>query len=340
MLLKSLLFTLFTLVLLPLTAAATEKTQDRWTFNIYFENDLFAETDQNYTNGVRLSWISPDLSDYIEDPALPGWLRSVNKRLSFFHDSSKDLQRNLVFSIGQTLYTPEDVEATEVVKEDRPYAAWLFSRFAYQSKDEQQLDTLELNIGMIGPAALGEEAQDAVHDLRGFDKFNGWDNQLENELGVLLLYEHRHKLINHTPRDGRFGYDLIGHAGVALGNVGTYLNAGGELRWGWLIPNDFGSSAVRPGGDNSAPGASWDPRIGAPYQGIFFLTATPLRTVIGSVKKNLSPTLRSVSAPFFAVLKSLMLRYSAPKNLSVRTAATPMVRSPCPTVFNPATGCL
>jgi len=37
---------------------------DRWTMNIYFENDLFAETDLNYTNGVRASFISPDVDSF------------------------------------------------------------------------------------------------------------------------------------------------------------------------------------------------------------------------------------------------------------------------------------
>lgn len=271
---------LFILFLIPVNAIASNDPKDSWTFNLYFENDLFAETDQDYTNGIRLSWVSPDLTDYIKDPSLPNWLRSVNKRLTFFHDSSKGLQRNLVFSIGQTIYTPEDIDARIVVKDDRPYAGWLFTSFAYHSKDQEQLDTLELNLGVVGPAALGQEAQDFIHDLRGFEKFNGWDNQLENELGLLLLYEHKHKFINNTPHDGRFGYDFIGHAGIALGNVGTYINAGGELRWGWLIPNDFGTSAVRPGGDNSAPGAVWDPRISAPGMiGFHFFAAFDVRAV-------------------------------------------------------------
>ncbi len=43
-------------------------------------------------------------------------------------------------------------------------------------------------------------------------------------------------------------------AGGALGNVGVYLNAGAEYRFGLDLPEDFGTSAVRPGGDNSAPG--------------------------------------------------------------------------------------
>lgn len=268
------------MALLPALSYAAQDPKDSWTFGLYFENDLFSETDQDYTNGLRFSWISPDLTDYIEDPALPAWLRSVNKRLTFFHPSADGLQRNLIFSIGQTIYTPEDIDATQVVEDDRPYAGWLFTRFAYHSKDQHQLDTLEVSIGVVGPSALGQEAQDFIHDLRGFDKFEGWDNQLEDELGLLFLYEHRRKLLNNTPHDGSFGYDFIGHAGIALGNVGTYLNVGGELRWGWLIPNDFGTSAVRPGGDNSAPGAEWDPRISAPGKiGVHFFAAFDLRAV-------------------------------------------------------------
>ncbi|MCP5214279.1 MAG: lipid A deacylase LpxR family protein [Pseudomonadales bacterium] len=267
-------------VLFPTYGHAIEDPKDSWTFSLYFENDLFAETDQNYTNGVRLSWISPDLTDYIKDPTLPNWIRSVNKRLKFFHPKSRRLQRNLIFSIGQTIYTPEDIDATLIVEDDRPYAGWLFTRFAYQSKSQRQLDTLEVNIGVVGPSALGQEAQDFIHDLRGFDKFKGWDNQLDDELGLIFLYEHRRKLFRHTPHDGRFGYDFIGHAGVAFGNVATYINMGGEIRLGWLIPNDFGTSAVRPGGDNSAPGAVWDPRISAPGKiGFHFFTAFDVRAI-------------------------------------------------------------
>lgn len=275
---------LILILLFPGLCQAAEDTSKNWTVNLYFENDLFAESDQNYTNGLRLSWISPDLSDYIEDPALPSWLRTFNKRLTFFHPSTEGLERNLVFSIGQTIYTPEDINAKEVVKDDRPYAGWLFTRFAYHSKSEYQLDSMELSIGMVGPASLGEKAQNAIHDLRGFDKFQGWDNQLKNELGLQLVYEHKQKLINNTPRNGRFGYDFIGHAGGALGNIGIYINVGGELRWGWLIPNDFGSSAVRPGGDNSAPGSNWDPRINAPGKiGLHFFVTFDVRLVANSL---------------------------------------------------------
>jgi hypothetical protein len=107
---------------------------------------------------------------------------------------------------------------------------------------------------------MGEEAQDFIHDLRGFDKFNGWDNQLENEPGLGLLYEHKERICCDTPLPGDLQHDLIVHAGGSLGNVATYLNGGFEYRFGWYLPDDFGTASVRPGGDNSAAGRE-DPRL-------------------------------------------------------------------------------
>jgi lipid A 3-O-deacylase len=225
------------------------------TLNLYLENDLFGETDQHYTNGIRVSCVSPDLSSYLNDNRLPPWVRGVNDKLRFFHGlkngDDPELQRNLVISLGQLMFTPSDKEAREVIQDDRPYAGYLYLGFGYHTRDDEQLDTIEVNVGIVGPASLAEESQDFIHKIRAIDKFNGWDHQLENELGLQFIYEHKHrfKLSNSWPHQ-----DFIAHSGISLGNVATYLNLGGEYRIGWQLPEDFGTAAVRPGGDNSAPG--------------------------------------------------------------------------------------
>ncbi|MCW8887119.1 MAG: lipid A deacylase LpxR family protein [Motiliproteus sp.] len=255
----------------------------RGTLSLYFENDLFAETDQNYTNGFRLSLVSPDLDDFqrrfIQNEPLQrafGWL---NPKLQHFHSlflekpkSGDATSRRIVLSFGQTIYTPESIDATQLLEDERPYAGWLYWGVAYQVRTKNQqrsedhplstdeLQTLGVNLGIVGPWALGEESQDFIHDLRGFDKFQGWDNQLENEPGFQLVYEKKHKLIP-TPKSG-FGSDFIGHYGGSLGNIAIYANAGAEYRIGWNLPDDFGTSAVRPGGDNSAPDTPATPGLG------------------------------------------------------------------------------
>ena len=224
-----------------------------WTFSIYFENDLFGETDQNYTNGIRMSWISPDTQSFEKDPLFPAWLRTVNHKLRFFHEDDADLEHNLVLTLGQLMYTPSNTLTRAPVPDQRPYAGYLYTGVAYHTRDNWALDSMEINVGIVGPSALGEQAQDLIHDLRGFEKYNGWDNQLKDEPALLLVYEHKQKLFKHYFGKG-IQQDFIAHTGFALGNVATYVNVGGEYRIGWDLPDDFGTSAVRPGGDNSAPG--------------------------------------------------------------------------------------
>ncbi len=244
---------------LSCAARADREQREQWTLNLYVENDLFSETDQNYTSGIQFSWVSPDLSDYVESEELPAWLRRLNQSLTFFHQSHEGLKRNVTVTFGQQIYTPEDLTEKDLIEDDRPYAAWLFLGLGYQTRAEDQLDTIEVQLGVVGPAAYGQAAQDFIHDLRGFEKFAGWDNQLRNEPGFVATWEHKQKWQRSNP-ETRFGYDAITHTGLSLGNVHTHLNAGAEVRIGWALPDDFGTSAIRPGGQNSTPDSTWGSR--------------------------------------------------------------------------------
>ncbi|MGV6807897.1 MAG: lipid A deacylase LpxR family protein [bacterium] len=238
--------------MLSLMSAMAQAEENHWTTNLYVENDLFGETDEQYTSGVRFSLISPNVSSYLDDDRLPGWLRSANDALSLLHSDSRGIHRNLVFSVGQLIFTPEDIEATELIEDDRPYAGYLYLNFAYHMRSNSALDSAGITLGVVGPSAQGQWAQDTIHDLRGLDKFQGWDNQIEDEAAINLTFERKHRYFL-KPAFG-LEQDLIPHFGLALGNVATYANAGGEYRIGWQLPDDFGTASLRPGGDNSAPG--------------------------------------------------------------------------------------
>jgi lipid A 3-O-deacylase len=223
--------------------------------NVYIENDLFANRDQDYTSGVKLAWISPNLGDFSTDRCLPPWLRAANRYLTRLHpgpaDSTYD-RRNVVFTLGQAMFTPKDRTRTDLILDDRPYAGWLYLGFGYNARNTWQMETLEANIGMVGPASLGQHAQNVIHDIRRIPRFAGWSNQLHNELGLQLVYERKHKWFQN-PISAGFDYDVITHGGASIGNVLTYLNGGAEFRVGWNIPDDFGTSPIRPAGDNNAP---------------------------------------------------------------------------------------
>ena len=75
------------------------------TFSILFENDLFGDTDQQYTNGVQIGWMSPDLTRYAEADRVPDWLLPLVAKLPWINEP--DTQRNVGFSLGQKIFTPE-----------------------------------------------------------------------------------------------------------------------------------------------------------------------------------------------------------------------------------------
>jgi len=220
-------------------------------YNLYYENDLFAGTDNNYTSGLKLSWISANLQDYTHDPCLPHWVRQLNTYSEMIQPGPFD-SRNMVVSFGQNIYTPTDKTRTDLIKDDRPYAGWLYLGLAYNARTATQMDTTELDIGMVGPASLAHQSQDFIHKVRGFDRFQGWDNQLDNELGIQVVKERKNRIFEWRDAGG-LQMDAITHYGFSLGNVKTYLNGGLEMRIGSFLPNDFGTSPIRAAGDSNAP---------------------------------------------------------------------------------------
>ncbi|MEM7542419.1 MAG: lipid A deacylase LpxR family protein [Pseudomonadota bacterium] len=245
------------------SAAADESDPETQTVTFLFENDLFGDTDQQYTNGLRLSWLSPDLAKLSELDRIPEWAVSTVERLPMFgYARHSDRQFNVGMALGQLIFTPDDTSTRALVTDDRPYAGWLFGSLSFISKNAAIADTLEIQLGMIGPASLAEEAQKLVHDIRDLPEPRGWDNQLDNEPGLLLFYERKWRR-TYRFDNSRFGVDVFPQGGVALGNVMTFINVGAEVRAGFNLPSDFGTTLIRPGGDANAPLTT-----GAPHQGV------------------------------------------------------------------------
>ena len=187
----------------------------------------------------------------MNDPCLPLWVRKLNNR-------SKSLQpgkfstRNMVISVGQAMYTPADKMRTDVILNDRPYAGWLYLGLGWNARDALHLNTVELDVGVVGPASMAQQSQNFIHDLRSLDRFAGWDNQLHNELGVQLVSERKTRAFAYDTKSWPSS-DLITHYGGSLGNVKTYLNAGVEIRFGIHLPDDFGTASIGPASDSNAP---------------------------------------------------------------------------------------
>ncbi len=219
------------------------------TFSFYFENDLFGGTDQRYTNGVRLSWTSPDLKKF-SDSGLTGPFGSQIDELPWINQPS--YQRNLAFVLGQSMYTPTDIETTELIGDDRPYAGWLYTGLGFIWKNNQVRNSLTLNIGVVGPSAYAQETQDIIHELRDIPKAQGWDNQLHDELGIVLGYQRMWRWPVHERRAG-FDWEALPFLGANLGNVKISASVGGEFRFGYNLPDDFGTETIGAAATTTTP---------------------------------------------------------------------------------------
>lgn len=233
--------------------AAGEEGRAPSTLAMRSDNDLYgrADQDQGYTAGLAVTWVSPTLDSFDADPCLPGSLRWLNRHLGWLQPGGAE-QRNVVLGFHHMIYTPTDGTRQDLILDDRPYAGVAMLSLGYNGRRGERLSSTHLRLGMVGPSAQGELGQDSFHQLFGRARFRGWDNQLRDEVLLQLVHE-RLRRWHRSEREDGYGWDLIGHVGGSLGNVATYANAGGEIRWGKHLPDDFGTDPFRPAGENSAP---------------------------------------------------------------------------------------
>ena len=86
------------------------------TLNLRIDNDMFGGVgqDRGYTNGFLVSWVSPNLIDYIDDPCLPRLVRGLNRFLEVLQPEGFD-EQNMTIGFGQMMYTPTDKTRSDLI---------------------------------------------------------------------------------------------------------------------------------------------------------------------------------------------------------------------------------
>ncbi len=192
--------------------------------SITFENDFFADYDRHYTNGLQLAFLAGV-------DRFPAALRALPP-LAWSADPE------VVVAIGQRIYTPADTQAERPDPADRPYAGWLYAMTDVRARSEDTVDHVSVALGMVGPASLARQSQNAFHRLTGGSRARGWDFQVRNRPTAMVGYERAWPAVAHWRRGARQA-DLSLRAGGALGNALTYANAGAVLRYGTDLPFDL-----------------------------------------------------------------------------------------------------
>jgi hypothetical protein len=187
-----------------------------------WDNDLFtrSNTDRHYTNGVHVRLESRPFAAF-DETTTPTPFLPVLKALPVSSEAFQ--RRTLAYSVGQKMFTPDDITLATPQPDDLPYAGLLYAAADFNASASRHADLFRLTLGLVGPWSLAEQTQKAAHKLVDADEPRGWDHQLGNEIVFSALYERRH-LLASGKLGGQVGFDLVG---IGRGEVGT-LNTGAE----------------------------------------------------------------------------------------------------------------
>lgn len=213
---------------------AAEAGGDRF-LRLAFENDLSAHADDYYSNGIRLTYLSPKNDVW-------SWLRQT---ASLMPTIDADADMRVEHALGQEIYTPRDTAAEPPAPNDRPYAGWLYYSLGVTAEKGEVLDQLQLTIGIVGADAQAGAVQRTVHHLFGGEVPKGWDHQLKNEPGINAGYFRTWRQAFDARTDG-YEFDLSPYAGGMIGNVSTYAAVGVTARFGRNLPLDYGLPRAQP----------------------------------------------------------------------------------------------
>lgn len=231
------------------------------TISFYLDNDLFFGSDRDYTNGARLAWISGERKNLNDISPIQRGLEALSGndgKSNIFSaiwgfEPHEELSYQYGAALSQLIYTPTDTSATPP-KNERPYAAWAGLGFSLHVSNEKAINSIELNLGLVGPDALGEQFQDTVHNIIGSELFNGWHNQIPNELTFNIHFnqKRRYTIIDEifgTP----FSLNSFSEIGSSFGNFRVDASIGWQYQLGYNVPVNFSDPRLSP----TANAVSW-----------------------------------------------------------------------------------
>ncbi len=217
--------------------------------SLFIEND-YGFSDRYYTNGLKLMYTGAG-DDFLTSRLQFGVLRLFGM---------EGRQAYQTVSVAQQMFVPSEISNPNPPAWDRPYAGWLNVGFGAHLASKDRLDSLTVNLGVVGPYSLAENAQKFWHSIVEADWPMGWHEQIKNEPGIIISYNHTERLLRRDLSNS-FSTDLLASAGADLGNVMSQGVVRSFWRFGFNMPYSFEANRM----DNSnGTDVAWRPTDASP----------------------------------------------------------------------------
>lgn len=211
-------------------------------YSVTWENDFIANDDSGYSNGLGLGW-GYGTYDNLDEVPLPNWISNI----AIYLPGSKSADHHAIsYWLSHAIFTPSDIEESELIADDRPYAGLLLWQANIHNFDTRLSDRFGLTFGVIGPAAGAEPIQRAIHSLIREDIPNGWSNQIQNEM-VFAFSGERLLRLSSGQASHSLEYDWIGMSAADLGTLRSGFGAGIGFRLGHALDRSFPAASIIPG---------------------------------------------------------------------------------------------
>ncbi len=224
---------------------ATEKYNSGWRVNT--DNDLFAaqHTDRDYTGGLAFTLSGKRVQTY--PLTIDSWRTDID-RLIHFSALYKfpDILSFHSQQYGMTLFTPDDIDSTAPVYNDRPYASLFFmsnTEFTVAPKHNTAYLSI-LTIGLLG-MDFAKTVQRSLHGLTNSTVPRGWQYQVSSggEPTLMFTYGVQNNIFSSRYQQLKLEYE------ANLGFI-TDVNLGFSWRWGrlnspWWMFNPYQSKYIQ-----------------------------------------------------------------------------------------------
>jgi hypothetical protein len=232
------------------------------TASLSWDNDLFADRDRGYTNGLKVAVLGRSAERHQQCRfCLARRVRDLGSALPGVGDA--DRQHALSFSLRQLMTTPENIEAERPdFATSTPYMGYLNARAGLWSWNQGRITGYSVMVGIVGPESRAQDSQELVHDLTGSTQPRGWDYQLGTDVvgGVEIVHARRFFAAGAS---GEREHDLSWFGSARGGNFMTNVRFGLAWRTGVHLPVNFVpdytgiSSSVGLPGALDAAGRGW-----------------------------------------------------------------------------------